>query len=199
MKPQTFIFIGRSGSGKGTQADLLTEFLKKQDSSRAVFRLESGKIFREFIQKDSYTSKISNEIYQAGGLQPEFLSVWIWAEGFIKSMNPNDHMIVDGAPRKVAEGAIFDSAISFYKRDNPHVIFMNVSRKWAEQRLAERHRLDDTPRDIKKRMDWYETDVAPTVEYFRNNERYHFHEIHAEASVEEVHKQIVEGILHGNN
>lgn len=198
MKPQTFIFIGRSGSGKGTQANLLADYLSKHDGARRIFRLETGKIFRDFITQNTYTSKVSRDIYQVGGLQPEFLSVWIWAKGFIEGLAPDDHMIVDGSPRKVSEGVIFDSAINFYKREDPHVIYMDVSRDWAVKRLMERGRQDDNPADIDKRMDWYETDVAPTVEYFRDNARYHFHTIKAEKTIEEVHNQIVSEILHGN-
>ena len=29
-KPQTFIFVGRSGSGKGTQIELLQKYIKEQ-------------------------------------------------------------------------------------------------------------------------------------------------------------------------
>ena len=48
VKQQSFIFMGRSGCGKGTQAKLLMEYLKKIDPARDIFYLETGAGVREF-------------------------------------------------------------------------------------------------------------------------------------------------------
>src|SRR3989344_8323139 len=79
MFPQNFIFIGMSGCGKGTQAKLLGEYLKKIDPEREVFFLETGAEFRRFIQGEGYTQRLSKKIYDEGGSQPEFLSVYMWS------------------------------------------------------------------------------------------------------------------------
>ena len=59
MKPQTFIFIGRSGCGKGTQAELVQEHLKQIDPKRKVLYIQTGAEFREFIKGNSETQKLS--------------------------------------------------------------------------------------------------------------------------------------------
>ena len=53
MKLQTFIFIGRSGCGKGTQVALLQKYIKTQDYKRPILYIETGERFRQFIKEPS--------------------------------------------------------------------------------------------------------------------------------------------------
>lgn len=66
MELQTFIFIGRSGCGKGTQVALLQEYIKKQDQKRYIFYIETGERFRQFIKEHSLSSRLAAEIYKTG-------------------------------------------------------------------------------------------------------------------------------------
>lgn len=195
MTPKTFIFSGRSGCGKGTQVDLLIKKLQEVDSVRSLVHLETGKLFREFIKGETYTQKISNKIYDAGGLQPEFLTISLWANFFIGQMKENVHLVVDGTPRKHHEAIVLDSAMKFYKREKPFFVHLNVSRKWAEERLLGRHRVDDNKEDILARLDWYDTDVVPAIQFYKNNPDYVFLEINGEQTVEDVHKDILKTIF----
>lgn len=194
-KPETFIFIGPSGCGKGTQAELLIEYLKENDS-REIFYLESGEKIRKFLASESYSGKLSKELYEKGILQPEFLAVWIWADILIENLKGGEHLIVDGTPRKLREAKAFDTAIRFYKREGTHVIFINVSKNWSRDRLEERGRKDDKMKgDIERRLDWYEKEVTPTIEYLKNDPNYRFHEINGEQSIEQVHGEIIKKIF----
>ena len=142
MTLQTFIIIGRSGSGKGTQADLLQEYIKKQDSETEILYVESGDEFREFLKSDSYSSKLAKEVNTKGELQPAFLAIWVWADYLTKNLNDKKHLILDGTPRKLNEAHVLDGAFSFYKRSNVNVIYINVSEDWATNRLKDRQRSD---------------------------------------------------------
>ena len=51
MIPHTFIFVGQSGSGKGTQVDLLKEKLQKRHPNDEIYHLETGENFRKFINR----------------------------------------------------------------------------------------------------------------------------------------------------
>jgi len=192
MNLQTFIFIGRSGCGKGTQAKLLSEYIKKNDpKNRSIFYMESGEKFREFISSSGYTAKLAKKIAEQGGLQPAFLAVHLWSHLMIEQMDQDKHVIIDGTPRKLEEAKILGEGLAFYGR-KPVVIFMNVSRAWAEDKLTKRGRTDDkTKKEIKKRLDWFESDVAPTVEYLKKSPLYKFIEINGEPRIEEVHAQIL--------
>ena len=52
MTPKTYIMIGRSGSGKGTQTKLLKEYIKKQDPETEILHVESGDEFRDFLRRE---------------------------------------------------------------------------------------------------------------------------------------------------
>ena len=190
MSPQTFVFIGRSGCGKGTQAGLLIESLKKKDAENEVFYLETGQKFRDFTESSGYSNSLAKSIQDNGVLQPSFLSVWIWSSILIDKIKENQHLFIDGTPRKLGEAIIFTEAMKFYSR-KPHVVYINVSRKWSEERLAERHRSDDILSIVKRRLDWFDTDVMPAVEYFSKNLDVNFLDIDGERSIQEIHDDIV--------
>lgn len=190
MTPKTFIFIGRSGCGKGTQADLLMKYIKEKDPKGEVYYMETGARFRDFLKGNTLSSKLSKKISEAGNLQPEFLSIYMWSNHLIDDLKGGEHLFIDGSPRKLHEAEVLDSAMKFYGREKPIVIFMNVSRKWSEERLFSRHRQDDAKDNVKKRLDWYDAEVAPTVEYYRKNPEYIFLDINGERSIEEIHEDI---------
>ena len=190
MFPQNFIFIGMSGCGKGTQAKLLGEYLKKVDPKREVFFLETGAEFRRFIQGEGYTQRLSKKIYDEGGSQPEFLSVYMWSHLIAENFKEDEHLIVDGTPRRFHEAGALDSAFDFYSREKPYFIFLNIGKEWATERLTGRGRDDDNQDDIKARLNWYETDVVPAINFYRNNPKYNFLEINGEQTIEKVHQDI---------
>ncbi len=191
MNPQTFIFIGRSGCGKGTQAKLLDKRLKEQDPALSLYHLETGQRFREFIACEGYTNDLAREIMKDGRRQPDFLAVWMWSHYFVDNLKKNDFLIVDGTPRSLNEAKILDNAMEFYGRRQPKVIHLKVSRAWSEKHLLARGRADDVHDDIKQRLDWYERDVEPAVEYYRTNADYNFIEINGEQSIEAVEKEMI--------
>lgn len=194
MTPKTFIFFGPSGAGKGTQAKILIDYLKKIDPERKTLYIETGQRFRDFITEASFTATGTKEIIDNGGLLPEFLPIWIWSEYFVKHVGGNEHMILDGLSRRAHEAPILNSAMHFYKREKPFVISIEVSRDWARERLLGRERGDDKLEQIEKRLDWFEVNVKPAMEYFNNNEFYNFLTINGEQSIVEVNKEIMSKI-----
>jgi adenylate kinase family enzyme len=72
-KKKTLIFIGNSGSGKGTQANLVEEKLKEKGEK--VLHVELGDHFRDFLSMTTDTAKAATEIAKSGALQPEFLAI----------------------------------------------------------------------------------------------------------------------------
>jgi adenylate kinase family enzyme len=189
----TIIFIGRSGCGKGTQADLLKEYIRKNDNkARQILYVETGEHFRRFIRGESFSSKLSHRAYEADERQADFLACWMWTNVLIEELGEDMHLVFDGAPRALSEAEMMTSALNFYKREKPVIIYINVSRKWSQDRLLSRGRADDiTLSKIDKRLDWFDKDVMPAVEYFRNNPYYRFLEVDGEQTIEEVHADIL--------
>ena len=193
MDQKTFIFFGPSGSGKGTQATLLQNYLKEKDGKKVIY-IETGARFRDFIEEANYTSQLTEKILKEGGLLPSFLPVWIWTNYLIRHFTGNEHLILDGVCRRASEAPVLDSAIKFYKIAKPVVLSINLSRAVSKQRMMGRGRSDDTEEYIESRLDWYDKEVTPVIEYYKGNPDYSFLEINGENSVEEVQKEIIDKI-----
>ncbi|HAT68153.1 MAG: hypothetical protein A2481_00690 [Candidatus Yonathbacteria bacterium RIFOXYC2_FULL_47_9] len=195
MDLQTIIFIGRSGAGKGTQSNHLNTFLSGRQDDSSVLYIETGAYFRKYAQEKGYTWDRARVYGETGKRQPEFLAIWMWAQALIDNISGREHLIVDGMPRSLDEAKILDTAVSFYGRENPTVVFLNVSRQWAEDRLRGRGRPDDVKSDVvARRLAWFDQDVAPAVEYYRNNPAYRFLDINGEQTPEEVFDDILESL-----
>jgi len=193
MELQTFIFLGPSGSGKGTQAHLLQQYIEEHDASRKVFKLETGAAFRAFIESDSYSAQLEHEVMARGVRAPDFLAIYLWAKIMIEKFTHNDqHFIIDGSPRSLTEAMALKTAMVFYGRIKPTVLYFHASRQWSISLMSNRGRSDDDIDNSNKRLNWYEHDVVPAVDYYRNDELFRFVEINAEQSIECVHKEILE-------
>lgn len=192
MNTRAILFFGRSGCGKGTQAKLLVEYLKSQ--GRDAMYVETGSSLREFIKGDNHASKLAGDILKEGKLIPVFLPIWIWTDILIKKFSGKEDLVLDGLCRRLEESVALDSAFDFYQIEKPSIILMNVSKEWSYERMMERKRADDTPEKIQNRLDWYEKDVMPSIEYFRNKPGYNFVEINGEQTIENVHKDIIKAL-----
>ncbi len=192
MNPQAFIFIGRSGSGKGTQRELLEKYLKNLDSGRDIITIETGEMFRDFIKGDKYVQKLSNEAYKAGVRQPDFLAAYMWAESLIDVYTEGTHLVFDGTPRSKNEAFMLETALKFLQFMKPTIVYLNVSDEWSHQRLESRGRQDDLSREKnEKRLAWFAADVIPAIEYYKSEPYYDFLDINGEQPIEAVHEEII--------
>ena len=190
MNSPTYIFIGRSGCGKGTQALLLKKYLGTK--GQEVFYLESGAKFRDFVSQSGYTAHLSNTIMKKGELQPAFLAIHIWSHLMIEQMDEKKHLMIDGTPRKLAEAKILDEAFKFYGRKDMKIIYVNVSDAWSIARLEGRGRADDKSlAEVKKRLAWFNTDVIPALDFYKNNSDYDYLDINGEQTIEQVQAEIL--------
>lgn len=192
MDSKAVVFFGRSGCGKGTQAKLLADYLKAK--KRKVIYVETGSAFRELAKQDNLLGNNIQDILKNGFLIPVFLPIWIWTKIIIENFSGQEDMILDGVCRRKEEAVALDSAFDFYKIKLPNIILMNVSKDWSYTRMMERKRTDDTPEKIQNRLDWYERDVLPSIEYFQVQKGYNFIEINGEQSVENVHQDIIKAL-----
>lgn len=189
----TVIFIGRSGCGKGTQADLLKNRIARFDpNGHQIFYVETGERYRNFMRSPSFSSKLANNIYEKDELAPEFIGCWLWSDFLIEQLEDNMHLVFDGAPRSLLEAQVLTTALDFYKREKPVVIYINVSNKWSDDRLLARGRYDDSSLSkINKRLKWFDDEVLPAIEYLKRDPFYRFIEVNGEQSIEKVHAEII--------
>lgn len=189
-----FIFIGRSGCGKGTQVDHLREYLAEKNIGETL-HIETGVEFREFITGTGPTNIHSKAVYESDERQPDFLACYMWTHVMIRDYKQGMHAIFDGTPRSLSEAMVLETALKFYKFDKAFVINLDVSRAWSEKHLLARGRSDDANMDkITKRLNWFDTDVVLAVNYFAGNSFFTTLTIAGEQTIPEVHAEIVKGL-----
>lgn len=165
--------------------------MREDVHKRPIFHVETGANFREFTQGRNYTHKLSKEIHDRHDRQPDFLAIWTWSRLFIENLTGEEHIILDGTPRSLTEAFALDGALEFYKRP-ARVVHINVSRSWSERQLLARGREDDSDLSmIGKRLDWFDNDVVPAIDFFRNHKLHKLFEINGEQTIERVHADIV--------
>jgi adenylate kinase len=120
--------------------------------------------------------------------------VYLWTAALIENFTCKEHLVFDGMPRKVHEAGALGSIFGFYGLSKPWVINVDISHEEAIKRLLARKRFDDTKEEIEKRLNWYETDVMPTMAYYDENPKYNFLKVNGERSVEEIHEDIVKKV-----
>lgn len=190
MNQKTVIFIGRSGCGKGTQSDLLIDYFKKENTE--TIYLSTGNEFRKLIaERDNFTSKKVNDIYEKGERHPDFLCVTILGNFFKNNFDSNKNMIMDGGLRSLNEALTVTDIFNFYEIDNIYVFYMDVSHEWSIDKMKSRKRDDDSSDIFEAKKKWFETEVVPAINYLENNSKFKFHKINGEQAVEQVHSDII--------
>jgi adenylate kinase len=193
MQPQTFIFFGIVGSGKGTQAKLLTDFLKKQNGLDSVYA-GTGEGFRKLIESKNYTASLVQEYLSRGELVPDFLTNAVFINMLIENLSAEKNLLADGFPRTVAQSQVFEEMMKFFKRDDIKIIYIGLSKEEAMKRNLLRGRTDDTPEGIEQRFSEYVNKVMPAMDFFREKDGYTIYEINGEQTVENVHKDIIKAL-----
>lgn len=191
MTKPVFIFIGRSGCGKGTQAEYLNSYIKNIDSQALVLYLQTGAEFREFIKQKGLIPDLARGVLARGERQPDFLVIYLWSRFLLNLYDEKSYMIYDGTPRSEHEARIMNTVFPFLGRKEVYILFVEVSKEEAAKRLLARGRSDDNPEEIEKRLGWFDTDVLPAVEYLASNPWYAFIHINGEQNKEDVFKEIV--------
>ncbi|MFP4616763.1 MAG: adenylate kinase family protein [Candidatus Paceibacterota bacterium] len=192
----TFSFFGRSGAGKGIQSGKMKEYLNERYPEKKTLYIETGQLFRDFIKNNqSYSRDIVKSVLDEGGLLPAFLPIWMWSEFLVKKFSGDENLIFDGVARRYVEAPVFEEALAFYNCSKPFIVYIDVSPECAMERLKKRGRHDDVEEKIQERLDWYEENVMPAIDFFRESKNVRFVSINGDQSPENVHKDIVKNTL----
>src|SRR6516165_3593199 len=97
------ILLGPPGSGKGTQAKLLSTRLD-------LYHFGTGDILREAVRLRTPRGRLAEPFVASGRLVPDDLVNELVAERFRREDRP-ERFIMDGYPRTLAQAAAFDTAL----------------------------------------------------------------------------------------
>jgi len=195
MQPQTFVFFGIVGSGKGTQVKLLQEYLKNKGGKEAVY-IGTGEIFRKILESpgDDPNTKFVKEIVNSGKLIPDGRTNEIVQESLRTKFSPDRHLIFDGYPRTVPQSQEFENMMKSYGCENVKIIYIELSEEEALKRNLLRGRHDDTPEGLAKRFEEYRNNVIPAMNFFKGKAGYEIFTINGEQSIEAVHQDIIKAL-----
>ncbi len=192
MKPLTVLFFGSQGAGKGTQVQMLIDYLKSQ-SDRGVIRIDMGQELRNLRDTGTYAGKLTGGIIDAGVRIYDFMAIYLQTKLLVDNFTGEQHIIADGLASGEDQTRGFDDMMKFFGRGDLQVINLVISDETAVKRLMIRGRNDDTEEAILKRLAWTKSDVMPQLELLKSRGRV-IHEIDGEPDVATIHKSILSAL-----
>ena len=181
MKYKAIIIFGPPGTGKGTQAELLTK--------NNYFHFSSGEMFRNLNSKTELGKKIKILI-DKGDFVPDDLVIKLFEEtlnNYIKTkkFNPEKEiLILDGIPRTKEQVPFLNKIVDIKK-----IIYLAISDKAVINRTKKRSREDDKNIEIvKKRLEIFKKITLPVLKEYKKDLVV---ELNGEKSVEDTYKEIV--------
>lgn len=158
------VLLGAPGSGKGTQATRLKEYL-------AVPHISTGELLRGAVAAGTPLGLQAKEVMEAGGLVSDDVVLGMLEERLLKPDTGNG-FILDGYPRNLAQANALGELLGRLKQPIDLAIQLDVDTELLVGRLAGRAkaegRADDSPEAVRKRLAVYQEQTAPVVDYYRN-------------------------------
>ena len=189
------VFFGPPGSGKGTQAKLLSKELN-------ILHLSTGDILRDKLSDGDSLSIKLKAIMSSGNLVSDEILNQIIADKLMSRECSNGY-ILDGYPRTISQSEFF---LSFVKTKNLNldiIIDFKIDFKLVEERIIIRskqeQRSDDNIDVIKTRLDKYIEETFPVSQFFSENFSQKFFNIDASKEVTKIQKELINIIKKGQN
>src|SRR2546421_1064743 len=165
MKYRTVLLFGAPGSGKGTQGKIL-------GTVPGFFHCACGDVFRN-LRIDDPLGKVFVEYSSRGLLVPDEPTINLWAKNIQAStldgqFHPErDTLILDGIPRNRRQAEILKDTLDVKAVINLTSAHQKQMIERLQRRALRENRLDDANLEvIKKRLETYERDTKPVLDYY---------------------------------
>ena len=184
------VLLGAPGAGKGTQAELLVEWL-------GIPHVASGDLFRENLKNETELGLEAKRYTEAGELVPDSVTIAMVAERLSRP-DCAEGVLLDGFPRTIGQAQALDEILAARGGAVDLVPYIKVGYETLLARLAGRwtcrncgavyhalfnppkregicdecggelyQRTDDTPETQKRRIDVYLEQTEPLIAHYR--------------------------------
>lgn len=180
------VLLGAPGAGKGTQAQKLVEEF-------GVAHISTDDLLRAAVKAESKLGRAAKSYMDEGKLVPDKLVIDL-VKDRLDSDDARRGFILDGFPRNTAQAVSLDSELSELGRSLDGALLVDVAPEVIVKRLSTRRtcrncgytgteadvtcprcggemyqRDDDKPETIQHRLDVYQSQTAPLVDYYRGH------------------------------
>lgn len=153
------VFLGPPGSGKGTQAQRLKDYLE-------VAHLSTGEMLRQAQEAGTKLGQEAARFMNSGQLVPDDVVVGIIFDR-LAAKDCQHGCLLDGFPRTVPQAEALDRMLAERRIPLKAVIALDVPESLLEERLLSRGRADDDPETIRERFRQYHQLTQPLLEYYQ--------------------------------
>ena len=182
------VLLGAPGSGKGTQAARLKEHLQ-------VPHISTGDLVRAEVAAGSKLGLEAKGVMARGELVSDAILLGMLENRFSRPDTANG-FILDGYPRNLAQAAALDGLLGRLKQSFDYAVQLDVATELLVERIAGRAkqegRADDTPESVRTRLQIYNDQTAPVIDYYRQHGQLTL--VDGVGSLDEVFTRILEAI-----
>jgi adenylate kinase len=179
------IFLGPAGAGKGTQAARLAERL-------GVPRISTGDMLREALAEGKPLGRSAAPYLERGDLVPDDLLITMIRERIVEGDCAQGY-VLDGFPRTLPQAEALEQMLGS-EAGRAVVLNLEVPRDELMRRLSGRGRDDDRGQAVEHRLQDYEDQTRPLVDFY--TKRGQLHRVNGFRPMDAVStdlQQIVEG------
>ncbi|GAB2494686.1 adenylate kinase [Pseudoxanthomonas sangjuensis] len=182
------VLLGPPGSGKGTQAMRLKEYLQ-------VPHISTGDLLRAEVAAGSPLGMQAKEVMARGELVSDEILLGMLEDRFSRA-DTRAGFILDGYPRNLAQADALGKLLHRLGQKFDAAVQLEVPTELLVERIAGRAkaegRADDNPESVRKRLDVYTEQTAPVIEFYRQQGELTV--VDGVGELDEVFNRIVEAI-----
>ena len=159
------VLLGPPGSGKGTQAARLKDYLQ-------VPHISTGDLLRAEVAAGSPLGLQAKEVMARGELVSDDILLGMLEDRFSRD-DTKAGFILDGYPRNLVQAAALGQLLSKLGQKFDFAVQLEVPTELLVERIAGRAaaegRADDNPESVRKRLEVYDSQTAPVIEFYRQH------------------------------
>ena len=186
------VLLGAPGSGKGTQAARLKTHLQ-------VPHVSTGDLLRAEVAAGSRLGLEAKEVMARGELVSDEILLGMLEDRFSRPDTANG-FILDGYPRNLAQADALDALLKRIGQPMDFAVQLDVPQELLVERIAGRAkaegRADDAPEAVRTRLQVYENQTAPVIEFYRQHGQLTV--VDGVGSLDDVFNRIIEAIAPSN-